>query len=278
MIIKANAKINLTLDITGILPNGFHSLRSVMAPISLCDEITIEKSDRLSFDCNIKSIATDDNLCVRAAKMFFNECGIEERASIYLQKKIPFPAGLGGGSADGAAVLKGLNELFGFPVSEEKLFELAANLGSDVPLCLLGKAALCEGRGEILTPVPELPKFDIVIAIGDGRLSTPAVYREYDKANLPNRNDTDLFLAALNKGDKDVMIAACGNAFEPVVDALCPETQLLREEIAALGALTVRLSGSGPSVYGIFADEITASLVAEELQSKGYSAYNSKIL
>ncbi len=273
MIIKAYAKINLTLDITGILPNGFHALRSVMAPISLCDEIIVEKSESFAFDCNVKSICTDDNLCVRAARAFFQKSGIKDEVSIYLNKHIPFPAGLGGGSSDAAAVLKGLNEFFGAPLDKVTLFELAEGLGSDVSLCLLGKPALCEGRGEILTPVSCVPALPLVIAIGDSRLSTPAVYKEYDKANLPPSSDSENFLSALKEGDTAKVISSCGNAFEAVVDILCPETKLLREKMLELGAINSHLSGSGPSVYGIFENQVHAHMVAEELQSLGYSAY-----
>lgn len=273
MIVKAFAKINLTLDITGILPGGFHSLRSVMVPVSLCDEIKIEKSDKLVFDCNIKSICGDDNLCVRAAKAFFAKTGISSGVSIYLNKNIPFPAGLGGGSADAAAVLKGLNELYNAKLSEPELLELASKLGSDVPLCLLSKPALCEGRGEILTPISNLPNMNVVIAIGEGRLSTPEVYRQYDNANLPVCNDSDNFLSALEKGDKKQLISSFGNAFEPVTDVLCPETKILREQLLSLGAECAHLSGSGPSVYGIFEDEAIAKSAAEQLQILGYSAY-----
>lgn len=278
MKINAYAKINLTLDITGVRDDGFHTLRSVMAPISLCDELIIEKSDALKFDCNIKSLVTDDNLCIRAAKAFFAESGIENSASIYLKKNIPFPAGLGGGSADAAAVLKGLNELYGNPLTQDKLFSLAERLGSDVSLCLLGRVALCEGRGEVLTELSGLPSLNCVIAIGKGRLSTPEVYRKYDAKNLPVRNDTDIFLDALNEGNIDRIISSFGNAFEPVTDELCPETKAIRELMMSLGARNSRLSGSGPSVYGIFADKELAEKAKKSLIEKGYSAYTCEIL
>ena len=278
MIIKAYAKINLTLDIVGILPNGFHGLRSIMAPVSLCDHITIEKSNTLQFDCNIKSLCSDDNLCIRAANAFFQESGISERVSIYLQKNIPFPAGLGGGSADAAAILKGLNSLFGNPLTQQQLFNLGAKLGSDVPICMHGSVALCEGRGEILTPLSGVPKLNIVIAIGGERLSTPLVFKAYDNANLPVQNDTDNFITALGQSDITALINACGNAFEPVVDKLCPETTQIRNQLLTLGALNARLSGSGPSVYGIFQTESDAVNAVTQLQNMGYSAYNCKIM
>lgn len=277
MKINANAKINLTLDILGVREDGFHALRSVMVPVTLCDELVIEKSESLVFDCNIKELCTTDNLCVRAAKLFFATLGTDNSASIYLKKNIPFPAGLGGGSADAAAVLKGLNELYGNQLDRKLLFSLAERLGSDVPLCLLGSAALCEGRGEELTPLSNLPTLDLVIAIGKSRLSTPEVYRRYDAAKLPVRNDSERFISALASGSCE-LASLLGNAFEPVTDILAPETKLLREEMLTSGALNARLSGSGPSVYGVFKNESEAQLAAEKLKNMGYFAISCRTI
>ncbi len=273
MIINAFAKINLTLDITGVLPGGYHALRSIMVPVSLCDEILLEKGEKTEFSCNVQSISTADNLCVRAANAFLQKAKVSGGVVLNLQKNIPFPAGLGGGSSDAAAVLKGMNELYGNPLNNEELLDLSAQLGSDVPFCLLGKPALCEGRGEILTPLSGVPKFHLVITIGECRLSTPEVYKKYDSMNLPLRNDTDSFLSALKKGDKKEIIASMGNAFTPVADILAPETKILREEMLSFGALTSHLSGSGPSVYGIFENETQCIKAAEALKAKGYSAF-----
>ncbi len=276
MKLKAFAKINLTLDIIGILGNGFHALRSVMAPVSLCDEIELEISENFEFYCNLPELATNDNLCVRAANLFFEATGIKESVSLRLTKNIPFPAGLGGGSSDAACVLKGLNMLFGEPLDEKELFTLAEKLGSDVPLCLLSKPALCEGRGEVLTPVDGFPELDIVIAIGKDRLSTPTVFREYDKMGLPIENSTNVFLSALKSGNICDALSKTGNAFEPVTDILSPETKILREALLSNGAKTAHLSGSGPSVYGIFTDEISASNAARILNDMGYFAVSCK--
>ena len=273
MIVTANAKINLTLDITGVRPDGFHTLRSVMAPITLCDEIELtEIESGIAFDCNIKELVTTNNLCVKAAKLFFETIGKEPSISIYLEKRIPFPAGLGGGSADAAAVLRGLNELYGSVIDEKTLFELASKLGSDVPLCLLNRISLCEGRGEELTPITTSYRFNTVIAIGKARLSTPEVYRKYDAMGLEVCNDTDKFLSALKDGGFDEIVSTFGNAFEPVTDILAPETMILRSRMEQLGALNSHLSGSGPSVYGVFENEEVANNAAKQLQNEGYFA------
>jgi len=275
MRITANAKINLTLDITGVRDDGFHSLRSVMAPVSLCDVIDLELNDNgndISFDCNIKELCTENNLCVRAAKLFFETVGMEKSLSIFLDKRIPFPAGLGGGSSDAAAVLRGLNKMLENPLEESKLFSLASKLGSDVPLCLLNRVAVCEGRGEILTPLNMPCRFDMVIAIGKARLSTPEVYRKYDSAMLPVRNDTDKLLKAVDEKDFNKIVASFGNAFEPVTDILAPETKELRLRMKVLGAITSRLSGSGPAVFGVYENEEKANIAAKQLENEGYFA------
>lgn len=274
MRVIANAKINLTLDITGVRPDGFHTLCSVMAPVSLCDEIVINSSESsgIGFDCSIKELCTQDNLCVRAAKLFFENIGKTAAAAIYLDKKIPFPAGLGGGSADAAAVLRGLNEMYGFPLTADELLSLAARLGSDVPLCLKNRACICEGRGEVLTEIDIPFEFDIVIAIGKARLSTPEVYRKYDAAGPDARHDTEQFVSAIKSRDFDKAIDSLGNAFEPITDILAPETCDLRARMTALGALNARLSGSGPAVYGIFENAEKAKIAAEALKKEGYFA------
>ncbi len=278
MKIKAYAKINLTLDIKGVRDDGFHELESVMVPVSLCDELVIEKSDKLVFKCNISSLETKDNLCVRAANRFFEKSGIELSAEIVLTKNIPFPAGLGGGSADAAAVLKGLNELYSKPLSDDVLLEIAASLGSDVSVCLLGKSALCQGRGEVLTPLPNVPNFNILIAIGQSRLSTPAVYREYDALNLSPRTDSKNFLELLPMGDIRTLISSFGNAFEPVADVLAPETKTIRELMLSNGAKATHLSGSGPSVYGVFENEADVEKASKALLELGYNVYPCKTI
>ena len=276
MKINAYAKINLTLDIIGLLENGFHELRSLMVPVSLCDEIELIRSDKFDFYCNMHELATVDNLCVRAARYFLEESGIKDSVEIKLQKNIPFPAGLGGGSSDAAAVLRGLNILFNSPLDEKTLYSLAEKLGSDVPFCLLSKPALCEGRGEKLTPVCDFPNLFVVIAIGSRRLSTPKVFGEYDKAALPTENNTERFLNALSAGNVDLAIAETGNAFEPITDIFAPETMLLRNSLLSNGAIASHLSGSGPSVYGVFENEEKAENAAKALQNMGYFAVSCK--
>ncbi len=278
MMIKAYAKINLTLDITGLRPDGYHAISSVMVPVSLADNITIEKSDSFSFQCNLPALCTEDNLCVRSAKAFFQRSGVQQSASIYLEKNIPFPAGLGGGSSDAAAVIKGLNELFCNPLSEQELFDIAASVGSDVPFCLFGSPALCRGRGELLTPLTMKKAYHVVISIGDSRLSTAEVYRRFDDLSASPAEKSPAFVQALADDNEAEMLSNVSNSFELVTDIICPETKLMRELMLEGGAIISRLSGSGPSVYGLFADEESAIKGALYMKSKGFSAYNCTTL
>ncbi|MCM1333896.1 MAG: 4-(cytidine 5'-diphospho)-2-C-methyl-D-erythritol kinase [Bacteroides sp.] len=254
---RAYAKINLYLDITGRLANGYHTLDTVMCAIDLYDEVVVsigsEHGVYLSGD---PTIPTDErNIAMKAANTFFAETGLSAKVSIRIIKNIPTEAGLGGSSTDGATVLKALNRLFGEPLPRERLIELGASLGADVPFCLVGGAAVCGGIGERITPI-ELPN-DFVIGLvkPDLSCSTAAAYRAYDDAPLAARADFDGFVRSLPLGVK-AWSGGVYNVFEKLyrderIDAL----------VAALkknGALAAALSGSGSAVFGIFESETAA--------------------
>ncbi|MBQ6703264.1 MAG: 4-(cytidine 5'-diphospho)-2-C-methyl-D-erythritol kinase, partial [Clostridia bacterium] len=208
MEIKAYAKINLTLDVLRKRPDGYHDLRGVMCAISLHDKVYIEPGDEIRFCCDIP--LPENNTAVKAAKLFMQETG--KGADIRLEKHIPSEAGLGGASADAAAVLRGMNELYGNPVAEKRLYELGLMVGADVPFCLMGGCALAEGVGEILIPLP-VPHLDIVIVKGNGGISTGALFKSL---RLPVEHpDTDGAIAAIQKGDVSALAPLCENALEP---------------------------------------------------------------
>ena len=278
MNIKAYAKINLTLDILGLRADGFHELGSVTAPISLYDSISIEKSDSNVFKCDLPELRGDDNFCVRARDAFFARVGSAQPVLIKLQKHIPYPAGLGGGSADAAAVLNGLNALFGEPLSAEELFAIGAEVGSDVPMCMLGKCALCRGRGEKLTPLSGVPKLYITVAIGEGRLPTAKVFREYDASGAKPTDHTGAFIKAAETGDEKAMLAAMGNGFTDICASLCPETREMRSRLRSCGEKAAVLSGSGPAVYGVFPNAQAAMDAAREMRQKGFFAVNCETM
>ena len=258
MEIKAYAKINLTLDVLRKRPDGYHDLRGVMCAISLHDKVYIEPGDEIRFCCDIP--LPENNTAVKAAKLFMQETG--KGADIRLEKHIPSEAGLGGASADAAAVLRGMNELYGNPVAEKRLYELGLMVGADVPFCLMGGCALAEGVGEILTPLP-LPHLDLVIIKGSGGVSTGALFKSL---RLPVEHpDTDGAIAAIQNGDILSLAPLCENALEPPATALLPEIAENKRQLMQNGALSAFMTGSGAAVVGIFPNESAAQQAAQAL-------------
>ena len=258
MEIKAYAKINLTLDVLRKRPDGYHDLRGVMCAISLHDKVYIEPGDEIRFCCDIP--LPENNTAVKAAKLFMQETG--KGADIRLEKHIPSEAGLGGASADAAAVLRGMNELYGNPIAENRLYELGLMAGADVPFCLMGGCALAEGVGEILTPLP-LPHLDLVIIKGSGGVSTGALFKSL---RLPVEHpDTDGAIAAIQNGDILSLAPLCENALEPPATALLPEIAENKRQLMQNGALSAFMTGSGAAVVGIFPNESAAQQAAQAL-------------
>ncbi len=256
MNIKAYAKINLSLALTGVREDGYHTLHSVMQTVSLCDMLSVELAKTTVFTCSEPSLAGDKNLCVKAANAFFANTGLQGGARIHLDKHIPTGAGLGGGSADAAAVLRALNELHGEPLTTEQLLALSATIGADVPFCLQGGKCLCRGIGEVLTPMPTEPLY-LVIAKGADGLSTPDMYRRMDAVrdtwSSPDR--TGYF-----------------NDFEPAAEAVLPDVSYLKHRLKALGATVSMMSGSGSAVFGIFETEQQTKKAAATLAAEGFFA------
>ena len=254
---NAYAKLNLTLAITGIREDGYHTLHTVMQQISLFDVITIEKADTLTFTCTEPSLAGEKNLCVKGAKAFFARTGILGGARIRLEKHLPTGAGMGGGSADCATVLSLLNTLYGEPLTKEELLALGATLGADVPFCIQGGRCLCTGIGDILTPLPQEEKLYFAVAKGKDGLSTPQMYRLADEAR-------DTWSDPRREGYY--------NDFAPVAEAVLPEIAYLRTRLSELGATTAMMTGSGSAVFGIFETFPQAQFAAEALCGEGYFA------
>ena len=268
---KAYAKLNLFLDVTGKRDDGFHDLRSVMHTVTLADTVTVT-AKVADFGCITVDMVGSDipgderNLAYLAAEAFLDETGISAAVSVRVEKAIPDRAGLGGGSADAAAVLRALNELFARPLSESALLALGATLGSDVPFCLRGGTRLCEGRGERMKPY-ELPPMHFVIAVPDEeKMATPEAYRLLDEAFENYENENGALHETLFAFFAEDAVDGMYNVFESVVLPRCPKASALRSRLISLGAKGALMSGSGTAVFGVFESEEAARYAAEAIE------------
>lgn len=283
--VAANAKINLHLDVIGKRESGYHDVVSVMQSVSLCDTLTVtrETGTGISLDTGGALPADDSNLIVRAAKCYFAASGAPFGVNVILEKRIPMAAGMGGGSADAAAMLKALNELDGNRYTVQELAGMGAAIGADVPFCVQGGTCLCEGVGEILTPVLNNISATVVVAMGGEGVSTPTAfgaldrlfdgYKNFDEAVSPKS-----LIRALEAGNVGDAAAALFNRFEAVIEPLRPAVARIKRTMLQSGALAAQMSGSGPSVFGIFEDEQSASCAVEALQNEGVRAFVCKMI
>ena len=273
--VKAFAKINLSLDVLGTLPNGYHEVKMVMQTVSLYDIVELTKLDEgIELGCSLKFLPTGvDNLAYRAAEAFFNETGIKGGVKIYLKKHIPVGAGLAGGSSNAAAVLTGLNRLYEAKLSTRKLCEIGTALGADVPYCIIGGTRLAEGIGEKLSPLPPLPDCHIVLVKPAFSISTKWVYDNIDSCPGLVHPPTQKLIEALENGDLYTMCENMGNVLEDVSIAHYPVLTPVKEDLVSLGAIASQMSGSGPTVFGIFDDEEKARNAKEVLWGKYKTAY-----
>lgn len=276
--LKAPAKINLTLDILRRRPDGYHDLRMVMQTVSLYDLVTV-RAETGTGDIVVHAGSSElpdgpENLAWKAAGAFLNGTGAEcGGLEIWIEKRIPVRAGLAGGSADGAAVLKALRQLYAPGLSEERLEEIGAAVGSDVPFCIRGGTALAEGRGERLTTLPPLPECRIVLCKPDFGLSTPELFHRVRVEELPFHPDTEGMRCALAAGDLCHVAKLTANVFEFVLAEEKAEIVSIETALRETGALAAAMTGSGPTVFGIFNDAEKAALSAEALGRRYVQTY-----
>lgn len=273
MEVKALAKLNLTLDVLGKRPDGYHDLKMVMQSITLCDNITVEDNggQGIRVNSNLGFLPTNEkNLAVAAALRFYESLGREARGiDLTLDKHIPVCAGMAGGSSDAAAVLRALNELEGSPYDPMGLAKVGEKVGSDVPYCVLGTTALAEGRGEVLTTLPDLPQCWVVVCKPDFPVSTPELFGKIDRCKVRCRPDTEGMLRALENGDLEGVARRMYNVFEDVL----PERQRARvrdikNTLIQCGALGANMSGTGPTAFGLFREEEKAREACELLREQ----------
>jgi 4-diphosphocytidyl-2-C-methyl-D-erythritol kinase len=265
--INAFAKINLTLDILHKRSDGYHEVAMVMQAVSLADKVTVEESGDIQVSADIPGLPCDEsNLAYKAAKLVQQIYGIKKGAKIALKKVIPMAAGLAGGSADAAAVLRALNKLWSLNLPMDELERLGAMLGSDVPFCLRGGTMLATGRGEILTPLSPLPECPIVLAKPRISVSTAWVYQHYNAGRVPCHPDTEAMRRSLEQQDVHSVAHEMCNVLESVTIPQHPEIALLKQELLAEGAIASMMSGSGPTVFGLMPDKKTAQAAATKLR------------
>ena len=272
MRLQAFARINLGLDVLGKREDGYHEVRMIMQTIRMYDQLDMRKSVEpgIHLTTNKKYIPVDENNLVwRAAKLMMDTCGIIEGVSIHLHKVIPVAAGMAGGSSDAAATLVGMNRLFHCGLSKEKLMELGVQIGADVPYCVLRGTALAEGIGEKLTVLPPMPDCWILIGKPGISVSTKYVYTTLDLNTDTVHPDIDGMKKALEDGNLYGITERMGNVLQDVTIPAYPEVERIKEQMKTLGAVNAMMSGSGPTVFGIFDNEEKAQEACQKLRESG---------
>ena len=263
--ILGRAKINLTLDILGLRDDGYHEIATVMQSLALADTLTFTRQEEgITLTVDLPGLEADErNLAHRAAALVMRECGLRGGVHIAITKRIPVAAGLAGGSADAAAALRGMNELYALGLSDDRLCTLGAQLGSDIPFSLMGGTVLATGRGEVMQTLPDFPMTHVVLAKPPVAVSTPCAYRSYDAHPPEFHPDNASFLEALERGDRMRCAELVCNVLEPVTETAHPVIADYRARMREHGALCAMMSGSGPTVFGLFAEERAAAEAAE---------------
>ena len=269
--LKALAKINLGLDVLGRRENGYHDVRMVMQSIYLYDDVKIEKTEEsgIFLETNLHFLPTDSsNIAYKAAQMLLEEFDISQGVKIGLNKHIPVAAGLAGGSSNAAAVLFGMNRLFALHLTQEELMERGVKLGADVPYCIMRGTVLAEGIGEQLHKLPAMPKCTVLIAKPPVSVSTKMVYEALDAKEILVHPDIDGLIQGLEQGSLRRVASCMGNVLEDVTIPMYPVIDKIKEEMQACGALNAMMSGSGPTVFGLFENRADARKAQARIREK----------
>lgn len=253
--LKALAKINLGLDVLGRRDNGYHDVRMVMQTIYLYDNVTLTRTEEpgIQVETNLSYLPVDENnIAYKAAKLLIDEFDIREGVHIKLEKRIPVAAGMAGGSSNAAAVLVGINRMFDLGLSQSELMERGVSLGADVPYCVMRGTALAEGIGEKLSSLPSMPRCYILVAKPAISVSTKWVYETLDAKEIVEHPDIDGLLQGLKEQDLSKIASSMGNVLESVTIERYPIIETIKDAMKEAGALNTMMSGSGPTVFGIF--------------------------
>ena len=263
--LKAMGKINLGLDVLGRRENGYHDVRMVMQTVYLYDQIAITKKRTPGIDVETNLFflpVNESNLAYQAARLLIEEFGIEEGVRIALDKRIPVSAGMAGGSSDAAAVLYGMNRMFGLGISESGLLERGVRLGADVPYCIMRGTVLAEGIGERLTPLAQCPRCYVLLAKPSVNVSTRLVYERLDSLSSYAHPNIDGIIEGLNRQDIKQVAGCMGNVLERVTIKEYPVIEEIKRAMKEGGALNAMMSGSGPTVFGLYDDKRRARQAA----------------
>ena len=270
--LKALAKINLGLDVTGRRENGYHDVRMIMQSVYLYDNVRLEKTGadgEIRLKSNLGYLPADENnIAYKAAKILTEEFDIREGVQITLDKHIPVAAGMAGGSSDAAAVLFGMNRMFGLHLSQQELMDRGVKLGADVPYCIMRGTVLAEGIGEILTPLPAMPKCTVLIAKPPVSVSTKTVYEALDSQEITEHPDIDGIIRGLEAGSLKQVAQCMGNVLEDVTIPLYPVIDQIKQEMLAAGAAGAMMSGSGPTVFGLFENRAQARAAQQKIRER----------
>lgn len=271
MILKAYAKINLSLDIVGKREDGYHLLEMIMQAVELHDEVILtEKKAGISLSCDKSYVPVDErNIAYKAAKLIMEETGLKSGIHIHINKNIPVAAGLAGGSTDAAAVLKGMNAMFSLGLSYEELKVLGLKLGADVPYCIEGGTALCEGVGERITKLESFSGYVVVLVKPPFGVSTKEVYGAFNLEKIKRHVETKKLIDSLAKSDLNGVHYYSRNLLENVVIQSYPVIKSIKQRVVKTGARVTLMSGSGPTVYGIYENKETAVRALNELRKNG---------
>ncbi|MFT8315253.1 MAG: 4-(cytidine 5'-diphospho)-2-C-methyl-D-erythritol kinase [Clostridium sp.] len=280
MLLKAYAKINISLDIIGKREDGYHLLKMIMQAIDLYDVMNINKIDNgIKLSCDKQYVPTDEkNIAYKAAKLFMDTYNIKSGISIEINKNIPVAAGLAGGSTDGAAVLRAMRDIFSIDVTDEELMELGLKLGADVPYCILGGTALCEGIGEKITPLKSFKNKILILVKPNFGVSTKEVYKNFDIERVFKHPDMNSLIKAMERDDLEFISNNMKNLLENVTIRKYSMLKNIKDSMLRYGALGSMMSGSGPSIFGFFDDMLKAQWCFEGMKEKYEEVYITRTI
>lgn len=270
MYLRAYAKINISLDVLDRREDGYHIVKMIMQSVDLYDDIDVEKCDKgIHINCNKPFIPRDErNIAYKAAKLFMEEFNISSGVKINIKKNIPIAAGMAGGSTDAAAVLRAMREIFNIKVSDEELMKIGVKVGADVPYCIMGGTALCEGIGEILTPIKGFKDKILVVIKPNFGVSTKEVYTSLDLSKIKKHVETDKIINAIENDDLDTVCSNMKNILENVTLNKYNVLKSIKKDLVKAGAKGALMSGSGPTVFAFFEDMLKAQRAFEEFRDK----------